>query len=301
MRAIWSFWSKPFEKHRHATWLHPKYHLYSWVLSLETTRKHYPETVLYTDDRGARLLVDELGLRFSEVSTSLNALSESDPGWWALGKLFAYSRQEKPFVHVDSDVYLWKALPESLTAAPVFAQNPEPITIGQSCYEPNWLEWALESGAGTWLPEEWRWYRSMGAQQVAPCCGILGGCDVDFIRLYADAAIRMVESEANREALTKLGDKVGHAILIEQYFLSACVEYHRGRSGSPHSSVELRYLFNSYDEAADPAESTIKGYTHLASDTKNNVSVSQRLEARIQRQYPWLAEACVRVAGRERL
>ena len=37
------------------------------------------------------MLVDELGLQFDQVSTELDSLSNIDPGWWALGKLVAYS------------------------------------------------------------------------------------------------------------------------------------------------------------------------------------------------------------------
>jgi len=62
------------------------------VLALESARRHYSETYLYTDDAVAQLLIDRLGLEFAHVSTDLNALADADPGWWALGKLYAYQR-----------------------------------------------------------------------------------------------------------------------------------------------------------------------------------------------------------------
>ena len=106
-------------------WRSQAHHLFSWVLSLETVRKHFPRTAVFTDDEGARLLIDQLGLEFDEVSTELNALDQHDADWWALGKVWTYRAQSEPFIHFDSDVFLWNALPDLLTSASVIAQNPD--------------------------------------------------------------------------------------------------------------------------------------------------------------------------------
>src|SRR5262245_28715199 len=103
MRAVWSFWSRPFQAHKGRIWCKPLHHLLAWGLSLETARRYYPETVLITDRPGKALLVDRLGLPFVQVSTELDRLEHEDPGWWSLGKLVAYGMQDRPFVHIDSD------------------------------------------------------------------------------------------------------------------------------------------------------------------------------------------------------
>jgi hypothetical protein len=115
MRAVWSFWSKPSQVRGNIGWYSDLHHLLAWGLSLRTARRHYPETVLITDRPGKELLVDQLGLPFVYVSTELDRLTDVDPGWWALGKLVAYSIQDQPFIHIDSDAFLWKALPRWLT------------------------------------------------------------------------------------------------------------------------------------------------------------------------------------------
>jgi hypothetical protein len=74
MGSVWSLWSKPLQAHR-SRWKSELYHLFSMIVSVENARKHYPHTALYTDDDGARLLVDALGLPFGYVSTSLNDLA----------------------------------------------------------------------------------------------------------------------------------------------------------------------------------------------------------------------------------
>jgi len=112
------------------------------------------------DDEGARILIDGLGLDFLHVSRELNILDKYDPAWPALGKLFAYKLQTAPFVHIDSDVFLWKPLPPEVTSAPVCAQNPEFFAIGYSdCYLLDEFEAVMKGDGTSWLPEEWKWYR----------------------------------------------------------------------------------------------------------------------------------------------
>jgi len=277
MRAVWSFWSKPHRAHQGSRWTSPRQHLLSWVLSFETARRHYPETVLCTDDEGAALLVDGLGLRFAQVTTSLNALDGHDCDWWVFGKLWAYRLQNRPFVHIDSDVYLWKPLPERLTSSPVFAQNPEPAGIGESWYYPDACEQAIRTHGDGRIPAEWESYRYSGLYQTAACCGVLGGNDVAFLRYYAGLVIDLLEEPRNRIALNTLSDKMVHNPFFEQYLLSACACYH---------GVRVEYLFQSLAEALLPERATEAGYTHLIASAKSNPAVAQRLERRVRQDFP---------------
>ena len=286
MRAIWSFWSKPFREHHRLAWPSERHHLLSWVLSLRTAARHYRPTALYTDRAGASLLVDAIGLEFDEVHTSLDALRSVDSGWWALGKLYAYHAQREPFVHIDSDVFLWQKLPLNVEGAPVFAQNPEPFEIGRSYYQPEVFEEALLAVADAWLPGEWAWFRASGMQQRGDCCGILGGTSVDFIRHYAEQAIALVERPENQRAWSELTDKISHNILFEQYLLSACIEYHRRRKSSPYRDVDIAYVFPTVDAAFDSDAARRVGYTHLIADAKRDLELARRLEVRVARDYP---------------
>ena len=184
MRAVWSFWAKPFRAHHHCVWMSPLHHLLAWVLSVQTVKAHYPDTALVTDEEGARLLVDGLKLEFTTVSTELARLQGEDPDWWVLGKLCAYCSQTAPFIHFDNDVFLWKRLPPALEEAPVLAQNPEKFPLSdESWYRPLRYERAIRAVRG-WVPEEWLWSTSHG-HDTAVCCGILGGTAVEFLTYYA--------------------------------------------------------------------------------------------------------------------
>jgi hypothetical protein len=292
MHAVWSFWSAPFRAHRAAAWGSDRSHLLAWALSVETARPHVSGVRLVTDTLGAHLLVDELGVEFDEVSLSLDRLERTDPAWWSVGKLVAISEQREPFIHVDADVFLWSALPAWLTSAPVFAQNPEPFQAGGSYYRPEAFEEALADG---WLPAEWGWHRQHDVQPRGECCGIVGGTHVEFLRHYAEQALRLVHDPHNVHRLRSIRDRPPLTITVEQYLLSACIEHHRNRADSPYADVTIRYLFDSWAHATDDNAAAAAGFTHLIADTKRDPGTARRLEDRVARDHPDLYDRCLRI------
>ena len=291
MRAVWSFWSEPFRAYRHQAWLTTTHHLLAWVLSVETAKRHYQNTVLVTDGWGSRLLVDRLGLQFTTVSTELESLRGADPEWWALGKLWTYRAQTEPFIHIDTDVFMWNRLPEHVERADVFAQNPETFPVaGNSWYRPTTCTNAIRSVDG-WAPEEWWWSTSQGFNH-AVCCGIVGGRATAFLSYYADLAIRMIEHPRNRSAWIRLGSPIGDNILLEQYLLAACLQFHRQDPHSTYRDLTVDYLFESTAAAFDEAAAARAGYTHLIGAAKSNKLLVDRLAARVRRDYPAFYPRC---------
>jgi hypothetical protein len=296
-RSVWSFWTKPFRTHRQSIWFSEKHHLLAWVLSLETARQHYPDTTLITDDEGAEMLVDGIGLEFDSVSTELNALSQEDPDWWILGKLWAYRSQTQPFLHLDTDVFLWKPLPDRLNSAPVLAQNPEDFVFGQhdaTCwwYRPELFDDRVKQTGG-WLPQEWDWYIAR-QRNLAYCCGIVGGNRVDFLTHYADNALQMATNSRNQAAFNLMENKPGDCLLIEQYFLAACVEYHQQAKDSAFQNITVECLFDSPSAAFSSERATQLGYTHLIGAAKRDKAIARRLEKRVAQEYPAQYERCLR-------
>ena len=296
-RAVWSFWSKPLRHGRGWRWREPVHHLLAWGLSLRLAEVCYPETVLVTDGPGRALLVDGLGLSFSHVSTELDRLENEDPGWWALGKLVAYSLQDRPFLHLDTDVFLWQPLPDWLTGAPVFAQHPETYHVADDQCGPRLVEDAF-ARAGLSLPAEWEWSRSRpGPRFLEANCGILGGTDSAFIRYYARLALDLMLGLRYAAAWAALPGKDGLNTTMEQFLLAACLDYHRFDPGSPHRGIYLRYLFPSTSAAFDPAQAARLGYTHLLAEAKQDARITTRLEERLRREDPAFYQRCERVAG----
>ena len=288
MRAVWSFWTKPFEAHDHRRWLSRRQYLLSWILSFGSISKHYPQTALFTDDDGARLLIDQLQLPFVEVSTELNKLAHHDPGFWTMGKLYTYRVQKEPFIHFDNDLFLFKPLPEELASAPVLAQNPEPECI----YKPESLEASLSEAGSVWLPAEWVWYRVAGSRTGGDCAGIFGGNRVDFIKHFSEQAIKLVEHPDNQRGWESL-EKFVPMIWVEQYLLPACIDYHRQQASSPFHDIEIRYLFDSMTHAFQSDRAEQLGFTHCLGDAKLNKELAARIEARVKRDYPEHYERCL--------
>ena len=283
MIAVWSLWSRPLEPRPCAHWASHKHHLMSWVLSRMTVGRHYPDTALHTDDFGKWLLVDQLGLKYNTVTTDLNALSASgvDPAWWALGKLYTYRLQTKPFVHIDNDIFLWKRLPVDLETAPAFAQNIE--ELDGHYYDRDQFNHLFK-----WFPEEWDSYQAH-PHPVAYNTGIIGGNDLKIIRRYADQSIKLVEHPANATGERQFNRKAYHMVVVEQYMFAACME---------HYGVKPVLLFQNGNDMYSMRTPREVGYTHLLAQSKRSPRNSENLEKRVRWQYPELYKRCVEVGER---
>jgi hypothetical protein len=296
MRAVWSFWSKPYTQSKGRAWPSAMHHWLAWGLSLRLARRHYPETMLVTDQLGKELLVDRLGLSFTTVSTELDSICHADPGWWALGKLVAYSMQEQPFLHLDTDVFLWKPLPPAVASAPAFAQCPEEHSARDRESLPRQVETAFQDSMQP-LPAEWEWSRSKSVDIHREAnCGILGGSRTDFIRYYANLARDLVLSPAHAGAWAKFPNKDGLNMVVEQFLLSACLEFHRFHPDSPFRGIHIRYLFASTEEAMDPEASARAGFTHLWGDAKRDGTIARRLEQRSQEEDVHFYRHCLQLS-----
>ena len=85
MKIVHSFWSKPalgasgdLEK-GNGGWLETKYHLMSWVLSVNLLRRHYDQLVLYTDPQGEDLLIRKLQLPYTDVKVDMEVMNNYHP------------------------------------------------------------------------------------------------------------------------------------------------------------------------------------------------------------------------------
>lgn len=292
MRAVWSFWSKPYRAGRGSRWLSDYHARLAWGLSVELARRHYPDTTLVTDDDGAELLVDRLKLPFRSISLELNTLDDRDPGWWALGKLHAYRLQTEPFVHIDSDVFLWNRLPAELERAAVFAQSPEVFGPEREGWYPLRAVERTFAESG-WLPDAWKAYSARRSALEAACCGIVGGNRLDVLREWAELGVRVAEAPENAAGWAAWADKGYCNVLIEQFLLNAVVERRRELEWlADDANLRVAYLFPSDADAYDDAQAEARGYTHLIGGAKANPELMGDLEARMHADYPELAERC---------
>ena len=87
-------------------WVAPEYHLMGWALSCLQLHKLYSHITLFANSQAARLLVDTLQLPYTEINLAHDQLTLLHPDLWALPKIYTYSLQDQPFLHIDGDVFL---------------------------------------------------------------------------------------------------------------------------------------------------------------------------------------------------
>ncbi len=106
-------------------WLSAEYHWMSWALSCLQIRQFYPTLELVTDAVGETFFKNTLALPYTNIVPALDILNHYDKRLWALAKIYSYSLQEEPFIHIDSDVFIWRKFDNNFEQAELIAQNLE--------------------------------------------------------------------------------------------------------------------------------------------------------------------------------
>jgi len=277
MRIVQSFWSKNESLLGSGFgWLKPEFHIMAWALSCLKLNEYYDDLHLYTDTSGSRILCEYLELPYKTVNIHYNHLgSHFNKNLWAIPKILTYAEQDKPFIHVDGDVFIWKKFPDELENADLICQNFERGTeyYGEQVSTelpklrniPTFLKGELERES---IP-------SINA-------GILGGNNIDFIKRYADDSLNFVHANHKSGA----DDHPLFNIIFEQmlFLAKACNE-----------DVEIKTYFdktfndNGYfeDEIGDflAAPHTLT-YIHTIGSMKKNRDICKSLAKTLLREYP---------------
>lgn len=223
LTIIQSYWSKPGIEH--SGWSHKDFHFLSWILSCLKLKEYYPRVSLITDEKGKKLLIDILKLPYDEVSLRLNDLQDSNKQIWTLGKIWSYSIQQQPFLHVDGDVFIWKKLP--FRYQPLIAQHKE------ICFEHNRCFLNLLRGKGYKFPDA---IALDDANVNEVNAGILGGNDLSFFTGYTRAAFDFLRDNQDKiNLLTATNEITAVNTIMEQCFFFQLAH---------QKKTPVHYLFN---------------------------------------------------------
>ena len=190
-------------------WAAPEYHLMGWALSCLQFQKIYGGVTLFANSKAAHLLIDHLQLPYTEVNLALDKLTLIHPDLWALPKIYTYSLQEQPFLHIDGDVFLFSPLNSDLFKGELIAQNVEVATenyylrtqkelIQNFSFFPACVKEDFESG----IPIN------------AVNAGILGGHNIKFFRDYAALAFDYVNKNSKEMNLINVNN---FNVFLEQH------------------------------------------------------------------------------------
>lgn len=188
MKIIHSYWSKPYIKatrEGYGGWSDKGYHYMSQALSCLKYKEFY-RTELVTDTKGYEVLIEFLKLPYDNVSIILDEINDYSEDYWALGKLYSYKIQDEPFIHVDSDSYIWDKFPENIETGNLIAQQLE---IG---YESNTAFYIDLENQLKYIPESITNYHSANIEITQINAGIFGGSDIQLIRKFVDEAFNFI-------------------------------------------------------------------------------------------------------------
>jgi len=276
MNIIQTFWScnKTRLLYSNSGWLSPEYNIMSWALSCLQLKNYYPNVVLYCDSISAKLLIDTLKLSYSNVVCELDQLPCYHEQLWAMPKIYSYSLQKEPFLHIDGDIYIWSAFDNKLLTGELIAQNMEAAT---NYYESKMK--TLESNF-KYFPEailKERKKRPMYAYNA----GLIGGSDINFFQTYTTEAFKFIERNQTYFSRINVSD---FNIFFEQYLFYCQAKYQNKKV-----SVLMNDLIkdNGYKGFGDFAEVPHnKQYLHLIGTYKKDIGVCKQLANRLRQDYP---------------
>ncbi|ASU33380.1 DUF6734 family protein [Mucilaginibacter xinganensis] len=254
--------------------LSPEFNWMGWALSCLQLKQYYPQVELYTNSAGYDVLINRLKLPYDAVHLVLNDL-DFPAHLWAYPKLYTYSLQNGPFLHVDGDAFFWEKLDDTTLQRPLIAQNME---TNDSYYQ-SILKHLLNLGLV--FPAAITDSLNNGKKLAAYNAGIIGGNDIDFFKKYAEEAFGFVT--ANYEKLQLL--KIPEINMIYEQVLFHCLAEQNKIAVTCYLPDEVTDM--TYPGFADfmNVAGDIK-YIHLMGEFKRNVDCCFMLASRLRHDYP---------------
>ncbi len=255
--------------------LAPEVNWMSWALSCLQLKKLYGEVELYTNALGKEVLIDRLNLPYTKVHMVLGEI-KYEKQLWAFPKVYTYSLQEQPFIHIDGDVFMWEKMNHKLLNADLIAQNME---TDNGFYD-KIMTRLIESN--TWFNESIQHHIQSKSSYAAYNAGIFGGHDIAFFKEYTNQAFELIDK--NRDCFADIDlDKFN--MIYEQY-LFYCLSKERNKSVEcyfPESVGEI----STYEGFANFLEVPYQTkFIHMLGDYKRVEEVCVMLAKRLRQDYP---------------
>ena len=173
-------------------WFKPEYHLMSWTLSCLQLNKHCGNVELYANSPASRILIDTLELPYTKIHTEIDDLKLIHPQLWALPKLYTYSLQNSPFLHIDGDVFIFSDFPKNLIEGNLIAQNFEEATEYYTSTQ------RMLQNEFIYFPECVEKDFKSGIPITAVNAGIMGGNNISFFKEYTSLAFDYINKNAEK-------------------------------------------------------------------------------------------------------
>lgn len=240
--------------------------------------KEFYKTELITDIEGYKVLIELLKLPYDNVNIVLDEINEYSADIWALGKLYSYKIQNEPFMHVDSDSYIWSRFPASLGAGGLIVQQLE------FEYESNSALYAALEQELAYIPESITRYHSTNIKVTQINAGLFGGNDIQFLRKFTDEAFDFIKLNPYDKLSGKTSSWV-YNTYFEQ-FLFYCSALEANKKISCLLSEEIKEKVNKTGYADIFQAPDDNKFIHYVGTAKRNLSLAIQMTQRLYYEYP---------------
>lgn len=254
-----------------AGFLSPEFNWMSMALSCLLLKRHYGHVTLYCNER-AKVVVEELRIPYDSIVIMPNIMDKYEGcELWALPKVFTYSQQQSPFVHVDCDFLLFDKLPNEYWKSDIFAQN---IEFDDQLYNRQCIERFKKAGGE--LPPFV--YPEVDEAIISVLnAGIIGGNDIEFIHRYTESIYQFIHK--NQDVLRSVHDGFINSIYEQMFFY--CLAKSNNKTVS--LCIKGEKLSTLYDwMKVDMSCMKKRGYCHMLAGIKrrrtSQIFVSRLLE-----------------------
>ncbi|KWW27685.1 MAG: Uncharacterized protein AUK64_2073 [bacterium P201] len=264
MNIIQTFYSyKEDSIHDNAGFLTPDMNWKSMALSCLLLKRHFKEVTLYCNHRVKNVIIDKLKIPYDNIIEVPDFMEEyKECNLWALPKIYTYSLQHEPFLHVDCDWFMFEKLSDSILEADVFGQN---IEYDDQMYNRHVLEKLISNGCvlPSLVIDEYKQEKILRVVNA----GILGGNDIPIIQKYVGVIFDFIND--NKTILQELNDGFVNSI-YEQLFFYLIAQKHHCKLGL---CTKGDYLSTKFDWLPiDFTYSPKSGYMHLLANLKRKMN-----------------------------
>lgn len=234
--------------------------LYMTALSVLYSHIWYPNIELF---------VDKTAFEFLHMLPCKVTLMDHDfqDDLWMKSKIYAMSKQQEPFVHLDTDVFITKSID--------FAFEHCMLERKERSYQRHYkLQVDFFSGLDHLPPT---WHSSLGYSYN---CGVFGFANMQLKNQFIDSYYRLENVyKANKTAFEPL-KRIGYepCIVIEQYNLACLLAA---------KNIEPTLLLPGDSQREQAVLAKEIGYNHLFGITKYKPNIRQEIDQQLAQVFPF--------------
>lgn len=277
MRIIQTYWSQnqaQLDLYNRGGWLSNKAYLWCWCLSCLNAKKLYGNIELYTDQAGYELLINKLNLPYDKVHIVFdNEDFEQLPiSLWSLSKIYTYSLQNEPYVHIDGDFILWNKI--DFNKDVIFQNLEVDIALYSDIYN------IIKRNKNYFKPSYFLdcIYDDLGC---AANLGLVGGRNANFIKKYAKQVQSFIKD--NIDIINNLFPlKKDFNCFIEQYYFMYLVNKEQIKYDVIHPEIFPHKTKDRFYDRVDQ----FYAFNHFLGFAKKNELVNDFVGRKLFEHYP---------------